>query len=272
MTDAADTWADPLAESPVRVGSMLFVLSEPRRGHERAFNRWYERDHQLAGCTIGPWLFASRRWVATRDLKDLRLGEGLNGLPLDAGSYLTLCWILAGHHDEHVTWATDQVHELYAAGRGFSQRDHVNTGMYMLDWREHRDADPVPLELALDHGHRGVVAMVVERDEGVTARQLDDWFRDDDMARWLDGSPVATVAGWSHVPLQDDAPSFVPRDPRAERRAMQLYFLDEHPAQAWDRFTDLAGAVARHGPGRVVFAAPFVPTVVGTDTYVDELW
>jgi len=30
---------------PIKLGSMLFTLVEPRRGHEVAYNRWYERDH-----------------------------------------------------------------------------------------------------------------------------------------------------------------------------------------------------------------------------------
>ena len=33
----------------VRLGSMLFTLVEPHRGHEVAYNRWYERDHFYAG-------------------------------------------------------------------------------------------------------------------------------------------------------------------------------------------------------------------------------
>ena len=57
---------------PVKVGSMLFTMVDPHRGHEAAYNRWYERDHFYAGCMIGPWLFAGGRWVATRALKDRR--------------------------------------------------------------------------------------------------------------------------------------------------------------------------------------------------------
>ena len=52
---------------PVRVGSMLFTLVDPEKGHEVAYNRWYERDHFYAGCMVGPWLFAGSRWVAPRE-------------------------------------------------------------------------------------------------------------------------------------------------------------------------------------------------------------
>ena len=59
-------------DHPIVAGSALFTLVDPTEGHEVAYNRWYERDHFYAGCLIGPWLFAGKRWVATRALKDLR--------------------------------------------------------------------------------------------------------------------------------------------------------------------------------------------------------
>ena len=39
---------------PVKVGSMLLTLVDPHKGFESAYNRWYERDHYIAGCLIGP--------------------------------------------------------------------------------------------------------------------------------------------------------------------------------------------------------------------------
>ena len=71
--DAAEKKRRPIevgAEAePVKLGSMLFTLVEPRRGHEVAYNRWYERDHFYAGCMVGPYNFAGRRFVATAELK-----------------------------------------------------------------------------------------------------------------------------------------------------------------------------------------------------------
>ena len=61
-----------VTDDPIEIGTMLYTLVEPHRGHEVEYNRWYERDHFYAGCMVGPWLFAGRRWVATRELKDLR--------------------------------------------------------------------------------------------------------------------------------------------------------------------------------------------------------
>ena len=64
--------AGGVGDYPVKVGSMLLTLVDPTKGYERAYNRWYERDHYYAGCLVGPWLFAGSRWVAPRTLKDRR--------------------------------------------------------------------------------------------------------------------------------------------------------------------------------------------------------
>ena len=59
---------NPIIPEPIKLGTMLFTMVEPRKGHEVAYNRWYERDHFYAGCMIGAWQFAGRRFVATQRL------------------------------------------------------------------------------------------------------------------------------------------------------------------------------------------------------------
>ena len=77
-----------VGDYPIKVGSLLLTLVDPHKGYERAYNRWYERDHFYAGCMIGPFLFAGSRWVAARDLKTRRWPEGDTTVanPTDAGS------------------------------------------------------------------------------------------------------------------------------------------------------------------------------------------
>ena len=53
---------------------------------------------------------------------------------------------------------------------------------------------------------------------------------------------------------------------------MLLAFSDTEPTQGWDRVRHAAKALEASGLATVRLAAPFVPTVVGTDTYADELW
>ena len=65
-----------MTDDPIRIGTMLYTLVEPHRGHEVAYNRWYERDHFYAGCQIGAYNFAGARFVSTAPLKALRYPKG----------------------------------------------------------------------------------------------------------------------------------------------------------------------------------------------------
>ena len=88
---------------PVKAGSMLLTMVDPNPGYEKAYNRWYERDHFYAGCMIGPFLFAGSRWVATRDLKDKRWPQtDTVARPYNAGSYISIYWVEEGHYDDHL--------------------------------------------------------------------------------------------------------------------------------------------------------------------------
>src|SRR5918992_2055690 len=96
---------DPYEHDAIRLGSMLVTLVEPKKGHEVAYNRWYERDHFYSGCMIGPWTLAGGRFVATRDCKDLRASVvGDNEITGDPrrGSYVALYWIQDGKYQEWV--------------------------------------------------------------------------------------------------------------------------------------------------------------------------
>ncbi|HYA69069.1 MAG TPA: hypothetical protein VED63_10085 [Acidimicrobiales bacterium] len=259
---------------PVKLGSMLFTLVEPHRGHEVAYNRWYERDHFYAGCMIGPYNFAGKRFVATADLKAAREPDPseVTGKP-GRGSYLGLYWVLDGYHDVWNRWAVDQVKALHKAGRMFAERDHVHTLLYRYAWERSRDEEGLPAELALDHPSAGLVAVFSERADDVEAADFEAWQRDELFPGVLAGSPVRLVVAADPLPLLVDAPGDVPRSEADDRRQLTLWFLDSHPADA------LSGAIAAHrsslettGRGRVVAALGFVPTVPGTDLYTDRLW
>jgi len=166
-----------LESCPIQIGSMLLTLVEPHRGYEVAYNRWYERDHYYAGCMVGPWLFAGSRWVATRDLKALRISDGRGEVasPVDKGSYVAIYWVLEGRDAEHWTWSGEQVKWLYENGRGFAERDHVHTVLFDYLTTAYRDADPVPVQLALDHGYAGIAMIATDRAPGVGADELASW-------------------------------------------------------------------------------------------------
>jgi hypothetical protein len=61
-------------------------------------------------------------------------------------------------------------------------------------------------------------------------------------------------------------------DGGSAERVVQLCFLEDEPSSVWEVFRAYAKEIEQTGAGSVSFAAPFLPTVVGTDTYADQLW
>jgi hypothetical protein len=267
----------PVDDWPVKVGSMLFTLVEPHRGHEIAYNRWYERDHFYAGCMIGPWLMAGKRFVATRALKELRFPTDSSvAVPLDAGSYLAIYWVHEGHHDDHFAWANEQVLALYRDGRGFAERTHVHTILANYAETIYRDDDPVPIELALDHAYRGLATVFIDRADGVSHEDLSRELRTRALPALLNDSPIACAAAWLPISREggvtQNAPMDLGSDPGGSERTIQLFFLEADPSELWPRFVDYAATIETSGLGRVALAAPLIATQVGTDRYTDELW
>lgn len=261
---------------PVKVGSMLLTLVDPERGYERAYNRWYERDHFYAGCLIGPYLFSGARWVATRALKDLRWPrESAIAQPFDAGSFLATYFVQAGHHEEHFeAWARPQVRELYAAGRGFAKRTHVHTALFDHLGASYRDADPVPVELALDRGYGGLVAVWLDG-VGRDARGLAGELAKELVPQLLAGSNVEIASSWTPSAGENE-PKNVPMalGSRAggPERLCQLFFVDGDVRAPLERFHAYTQAIERASLARVQLVAPLLRTVPGTDRHVDALW
>lgn len=256
---------DFITTDPVELGSALFTLVEPHKGHEVAYNRWYERDHFYSGCMIGPFNFAGGRYVATRDLKELRYGTG-GIVPSDnVGTYIATYWVLKGHHKDWNRWARRQVKALIDADRMFPHRDHIHTQLYTYEWSVYRDGEGVPAELVLDHPFRGLVL--------VWGKATDDreevlrWLREDHLKRSM--RSAATTLCFLPIPMPPGQPSDVPSSTDDEQRFLLAVFCEQHPAEVWDNeFADL-GFEDR---AEVLLASPFIPTLPGTDTYTDQLW
>jgi hypothetical protein len=258
---------------PVELGTILFTLVEPWKGHEVDYNRWYERDHFYAGCMIGPGILAGKRWVATRPYKDLRYPEEspITDGPTDRGSYLALYWVEKSMQDEWGSWGARQVKDLHKSGRMFAERDHVHTKLYRYAWGAFRDADGVPAELALDHPYGGLVAIFGEANG--SREDVDAWYQDNHLPHALNGSAAAMCLSFRPVGIPDDAPADVPRVSGDERRFLHLYFLDRDPAEVWEaQFAAHGKELEGTGLGRLLWAGPFIPTIPGTDTYTDRLW
>jgi hypothetical protein len=265
-------------EYPVKIGNMLFTMVDPHHGYEVAYNRWYERDHFYAGCLIFPGLFAGRRWVAPRAMKDLRFPEkSPMAEPLDAGSYLSIYWRHKGMENAGLSWDGPSVFWLYENGRGFNERTHAHTANYDFGSVAYSDEDGVPVELALDHQYAGLGVVVSEPAPGVSSSELIQWLESSAAPALLAEDGPDSISSWTlneafRSPNRRESPMALGTDGGDPDRVLQLAFLNTEPTACWDAFRRYGEAIDAGGKGTVTFAAPFLPTVVGTDTYTDQLW
>lgn len=265
-----------VSDYPVKLGSMLLTLVDPHRGFEQAYNRWYERDHFYAGCMIGPFLFAGSRWVATRELKDLRWSDGEEQVadPIDRGSYVAIYWEELGHHDDHNDWARTQVRWLYSNNRGFPERTHAHTVLFDHIGAVYRDGDPVPIELALDHGYDAIVIAWFDAGEGEAA-DLHRTLSGELAPRLLAGSAIDNVSSWTPHEGENaerNEPMDLGSRAGGPERLVQLFFVKGDVRDSLPRLREYTDAIEAQGLAKVRLVAPFLRTIVGTDTYVDQLW
>lgn len=291
MTDSDDAeelrrYTELAARGPygVAIGSALITMVEPLPGHEYAYNRWYEDDHFYAGAMAMPWMFAGRRFVATRELQLLRYPEKsavtqAADLPVTAGCYLSVYWVTRGRHDAHMRWTVQINKRLNRDGRVYRDRTHVFTAFQQHVSTYYRDGAAGPRDIhALDHPYQGLVLEVVDTETAEQRRQLTDWLMDRHLPSRLRAggsggpSPAAMCTLFEPLPLPVDRMSYVKPVDGTDTRLTLLWFLQQDPRSCWDAFTGLDGEVAGAVPGaRVELVAPFLPTLPGTDAYVDEL-
>jgi hypothetical protein len=278
MAHDASTTVSPYALMPaegpyaVEIGSALITMVEPHAGHERAYNRWYEDDHYYAGAMAMPWMFAGRRWVAPRDLQLLRYpADSAVAQPVTAGCYLSTYWISAGRYADHIAWTVATNRRLLPDGRVFQERTHVFTAFQDYLGAVYRDAEGPRDVHALDHPYHGLVLQVVDAAEAGGREDLVRWLTSEHLPAVLAGSPAAMCLLFRQLPLPTKV-SYVADVLGLERRVTLLWFTEAHPAACWDDvFAAQGPAVAATGLGRVELAAPFIPTLPGTDRYVDQL-
>jgi hypothetical protein len=264
------------AEGPydVAIGSALITMVEPHAGHEHAYNRWYEDDHFYAGAMAMPWMFAGRRWVATGELQALRYPQdSVVAQPVGAGCYLSTYWITAGRYRDHMRWTIATNARLLPDGRVFQERTHVFTAFQDYAGAIYRDGDTGPRDIhALNYPYEGLVLEVIDATTAEQRPELVDWLRERHAPAVLAGSAAAMACLFQPFPLPPGA-TYVADVPGGDKRVTILWLLEADPRQCWPSFSRqrLAEPVSATGLGRVEFVGPFIPTVPGTDRYVDEL-
>lgn len=236
--------------------------------------RWYEDDHFIVGAMAMPWIYAGRRWVATRDLQLLRYPEkSAVAQPVTAGCYLSVYWLTEGRHAEHLRWTVGINQRLNRDGRVHEGRTHVFTAFQDHAATVYRDGAAGPRDHhALDHPYAGLVVEVIDSESPEQREELLAWLRSRHLPGRLAGSPAAMVTVFRPTPLPADRMAYVKQVEGVGTRLTLLWFLERDPRECWEGyFTGLDTDVISAGPGHVEFVAPFIPTIRGTDHYVDRL-
>ena len=282
MTDEARAAYEAVARhqpNDVRIGGALITMVEPHVGHEHAYNRWYEDDHFYSGAMHGPWTFAGRRWVAPKALRQRRIAVADSAVqPPDAGCYISLYWITEGHEADNERWSFVAMNDaLMPFGRGFTDRQHVYTAFHRFRFAAVRDPGPMKPHLALNAPFVGLVVEVIDAPSDDALPALQSWLADEHIPSFLPSSPAGVVTAFTPVPfsqgrIEQPGTPAVPPPPGVGRQLCLLWFLDRDPNVCFpDVFTGHVEALRASGKGELRFCGPFVPTVVGTDRYVDEL-
>jgi hypothetical protein len=179
-------------------------------------------------------------------------------------------WITADHWRDQWEWLSAAVSRLRDEGRMFEERTHVHTAFYDVRASVRRD-DAGPRDFqALDHPFGGLVLEIIDAASG-DARALQDWLVNEHLPRALADSPAALCILFAPHPWPAGDLWFDNADVPGDRFAL-LWFLEVDPRACWSTtFEAEADRVAAGCAGHARLIAPFIPTVPGTDRYVDEL-
>jgi hypothetical protein len=261
-----------MADKPIALGHALFAFVEPHPGYARAFNLWYERDHVYA-AGAAPWTLASQRWIATRPLKTLRYPiDNPICRPVERGTFLAGYWIRAGKLDEQQRWVQSQMGEFYGPGRAFEHRDNLGTTTYDYLGGAFRDPEGVPAEQALERRFPGMVWTWVERRPAVALDALAQWLLREELPASLEKSALAMSLVFAPRPKPDWYPKAAPEVPGVGERLLVVSFTEVDPRDCWGAaFAGEGARIDAAGRARTLLVAPFIPTVPGTDRYLDEI-
>jgi hypothetical protein len=276
MNDTVDLYRELAGDLPneVGIGGALVNLVEPFPGHELQYNRYYEDDHFYAGAMAGPWVISGRRWVATKSLLAGRYRPARPLIePAWAGCYLATYLHMAGHTQDVARWGSVAMNEfLYPRGRGYTARENVFTAYSTFEFAVKRDSDtPLRPHHAFDYPFAGAVLEVLEPEHSRDRSEILSRLESSTLPHLVHDSPCSLI-------LAVTPRALVPNPVIPNRRAVPgpgwnvtlLWLLDEDPRHLGLDFDAHACALARvHVELR--FAGGFVPTVPGTNRYVDEI-
>jgi hypothetical protein len=263
-----------------RLGHLIVAVAEPHRSTIAEYHRWFEEEHMYDAVLVGPGAFAANRFVATKDLKALRqpLDGGVFADPT-IGSFVGLYYLAPDTAEEHFAWSFPQNAWLGATGRNNADRTLVLTWLCDYAAAVVRDGHRVAPHVALDHPYRGMVMAWVEAPEGGSVADLGSWLTTTYLPSLLErDGRIAQVQLWTPRDFPDQqgvptTPGTVVANRGIDRQVLAVFFLDAEPTAEWPAtFAPMADDLAATGRATLRLIAPFIPTVRGTDQYLDQLW
>jgi hypothetical protein len=255
--------------SGIELGHALITMVEPHRETVADYNRWYEHDHFLSGVLTGPGAFAGRRFLATRALKALRSpATSPVARPVDDGSFIAVYWIERDQLLAHCEWGFPEAARLAQLGRMNPNRRHVSTSYYDLVAATGRGARPVPAELALHHPYAALVMVW-------TATPDDAWLPEAHATLVDAASPIGQVVTLRPIRLPDPWPAMpgvVIDGEMPDGVLAHCCFVDRDVQGSWPEVAERVEKAFGLPGVETMLVAPFVPSVAGTDTHLDQLW
>ncbi|GAA1022279.1 hypothetical protein Aple_075290 [Acrocarpospora pleiomorpha] len=259
------------------VGGTYLGITETVAGHEREFNRWYEDDHFYSGAMAGPWILSGRRWVATHAMRKTWVPEDSPIIsPHGQGCYFKTYWFATGHEDDAELWMNEAFKDLMEPDRfptmrfGSDNEPKIRRNSSYSSFQRHLFTcalEPGPLQAvhALDYPFGGLALDVIQVDRSPAHYLVDIRPALQDT---LAGAECKIAVAFERAPNQ-----WLPsaREPEHEEFTVLWFFDAAPPPEGYaPRLTDFHRAIDEAG-GRLALSACFVPTIPGTDTYVDEL-
>jgi hypothetical protein len=224
--------------------------------------------------------------VATKQLRYLRYpANSAVARPTTLGCYLHTYWIEHDRLDEVAAWLGNTLKQLAAGGRLFLDgenfhRTHVYSAFQPYAGIVYRGADDSgPRDIhALDYPYPGLVVEIIDAAAEVPREDLVRWLQTSYIPDSIVDSSAAMCLTFLHAPmpaaigLTNGPPGSKQVSPFGDIRVTLLWFTDVEPQTYWERdFVGHGEVIKKSGLGELQLAAPFIPTLPGTDKYADQL-
>ena len=110
---------------------------------------------------------------------------------------------------------------------------------------------------------------VIDSPDAASCEQMLAWLVAQRVPAAASSTAIGTV--FQPMPLPADKQPYVKDVEGIDTRLTILWFTEDDPMDIWGEFAGAGERVAATGLGRVELMAPFIPTLPGTEQYVDQL-